>query len=126
MWDKIVFLTTLAGSTCTLRASIGDIMSTVAGESFIIGLLDECARIAGASGHPLAESQVATFRKLLTESGSPLTASMLRDIERGGQTEADHILGDMVDRSRQIGISAPWLSLAYSHLQAYEIRRKAA
>jgi 2-dehydropantoate 2-reductase len=36
---------------------------------------------------------------------------MLRDIERGGPIEADHIVGDL-------------LRIAYAHLKAYEARRK--
>ena len=126
LWDKIVFLSTLAGSTCTMRASIGDIVETVAGEAFITDLLAECARIAEASGHALSELQLTTYGKQLTERGSALMASMLRDVERGGPTEADHILGDMLARAKVKGIDAPTLRIAYSHLQAYAIRRKAA
>lgn len=126
MWDKIVFLSTLAGSTCIFRASIGDTLSTVAGESFITGLLAECARIAAVSGYSVSEAQLAAYRKQLTERGSGLMASMLRDVERGGPTEADHILGDMVVRAQANAVDAPMLRLAYSHLQAYDFRRKAA
>lgn len=126
MWDKIVFLTTLAGATCTLRASVGTILETLAGASFINGLLTECATIAEASGHALGEAQLRAFRDQLNEKGSALMASMLRDVEKGGPTEADHILGDMVQRAQAKGVDAPLLRLAYSHLQAYDLRRKAA
>jgi 2-dehydropantoate 2-reductase len=125
MWDKIVFLSTLAGATCTLRASIGHILDTVAGEAFINGLLAECARVAAASGHAVAETQLTTYRTQLTEKGSGLVASMLRDVEKGGPTEADHILGDMIGRAQAKGADVPLLRLAYSHLQAYDLRRKA-
>jgi 2-dehydropantoate 2-reductase len=124
MWDKIVFLSSLAGATCTLRASIGDILNTVAGGDFINGLLADCARVAQACGHAVAEAQLAGYRKLLTEKGSALVASMLRDVERGGATEADHILGDLVGRAQAKSVDAPWLKLACSHLQAYDLRRK--
>ena len=126
MWDKFVFLSTLAGATCTLRASVGHILDTVAGEAFIDGLLGECARVATASGHAVAETQLTAYRTQLTEKGSGLVASMLRDVEKGGPTEADHILGDMVGRAQAKGLDASLLRLAYSHLQAYDLRRKAA
>jgi 2-dehydropantoate 2-reductase len=126
MWDKIVFLTTLAGATCLMRASVGTILQTVAGERFISGLLAECVAIAVRSGHGLADAQLAAFRAQLTEKGSALMASMLRDVEKGGPTEADHILGDMVARAQANGVEAPLLQLAYSHLQAYALRRQAA
>lgn len=125
MWDKFVFLTTLAGSTCTMRASVGTILETTAGEAFINNLLSECAKIAEVSGHALAEAQLAAFRGQLNEKGSALMASMLRDVEKGGATEAGYILGDMVRRAQATGVDAPLLKLAYSHLQAYDLRRKA-
>ena len=126
MWDKIVFLSTLAGATCTMRASIGDILNTLAGEELITGLFAECAETAAACGHAVSEMQLATYRKQLTEPGSGLMASMLRDVERGAETEAEHILGDLVGRAQTKGVATPLLRLAYSHLQAYAARRKAA
>ena len=123
MWDKIVFLSTLAGATCMMRASIGDIMHTLAGESLINALLAECAEIARASGHVLDAGQLSAYHAQLTDPGSALMASMLRDVERGGPTEADHILGDMVTRANALSVDVPQLKLAYSHLQAYDRRR---
>ena len=35
---------------------------------------------------------------MLTAAGSPISASMLKDIERGGAVEADHVLGDLIAR----------------------------
>ncbi len=125
MWDKVVFLATLAGATCLMRASIGVIMGTLAGEGFINGLLDECAAIAAANGRKLADTQLTVFRNMLTDRNSSLVASMLRDVEAGKPTEADHILGDMVAWGESKQIAAPQLRLAYSHLQAYERRRQA-
>jgi 2-dehydropantoate 2-reductase len=51
---------------------------------------------------------------------------MLRDVERGGRTEAEHVLGDLVRRAERHKISTPMLRVAYTHLQAYELRRKKA
>ena len=57
--------------------------------------------------------------------GAGLTASMLRDLESGGLVEADHIVGDLLTRARRRGVAAPLLTLAYTHLKAYELRRAA-
>ena len=123
MWDKFIFLSALAGATCTMRSSIGDILDTHSGETFIVGLLDECVAVAAKHDHTPSPDQLAAYRSHLTPRGSTSTASMLRDIERGGPTEADHILGDMVRRAEIHGVDTPLLKLAYSHLQAYEIHR---
>ena len=67
MWDKFVFLTTLAAATCTLRASVGDILRTVAGGQFIDGLFDECLSVAAACGHRRSVRR----RRPLTANSSP-------------------------------------------------------
>jgi len=124
MWDKFLFLTSLAGATCTMRANIGEILSTIAGEVFIVGLLKECESVSVANHRIPNHEQLMIYRNQLTEQGSSYTASMLRDIERGGSTEADHVIGDMVRRAHASGVSVPLLELAYSHLQAYELTRQ--
>lgn len=123
MWDKFIFLSTLAGATCIMRSSIGDILDTHSGEIFIVGLLDECIAVAAKYDHTPNPDQLAAYRSQLVARGSTSTASMLRDIERGRPTEANHILGDMVRRAEMYGVDTPLLKLAYSHLQAYEIHR---
>ncbi|MGH8757658.1 MAG: ketopantoate reductase C-terminal domain-containing protein, partial [Burkholderiales bacterium] len=66
---------------------------------------------------------MAWARKVLIERGSVMAASMLRDIERNGKTEADHIIGDMLRRAHEHKLQTPLLRLAYCHLQAYEARQ---
>ncbi|MFA5985112.1 MAG: ketopantoate reductase family protein [Methylococcaceae bacterium] len=123
MWDKFIFLCALAGATCTMRCSVGEILQTHSGKGFIIGLLDECLAIAKAFGHTPSPEQLTAYQNQLSLPGSTTTASMLRDIEQKRKTEADHILGDMLRRAEKQGIDTPLLNIAYSHLQAYEIRR---
>jgi 2-dehydropantoate 2-reductase len=50
-------------------------------------------------------------------------ASMLRDIERGAPTEADHVIGDLIRRAGAQLPKAALLRIAYKHLKAYEARR---
>ncbi len=126
MWEKFVFLATLASATCTMRANVGVVLATCAGEPFITGLLGECEQVATASGHPASMEKIAVYRDQLGDRGSIAVASMLNDITRGGPTEADHILGDLVARADGMGIAVPLLKLAYSHLQAYELVRQRA
>ncbi len=124
MWDKLIFITTLAGATCTMRANVGEILNTLSGEAFIIGLLEECQKVAASNHRAPDPAQILVYRNQLTDRNSKLMASMLRDIERNGPTEADHIVGDMVRRADASAISIPILDLAYSHLQAYDQARK--
>ena len=53
------------------------------------------------------------------------SASMMRDMEAGNRVEADHIVGWMLERARRHGIDDTVLSMAFTHLKAYEKRRAA-
>ncbi|MGX4771777.1 2-dehydropantoate 2-reductase [Bradyrhizobium guangdongense] len=123
MWEKFVQLSTLAGITCLMRASIGDILAVPNGEQSIFRLFAECCAIATACGFEPRAPFIEFDRKLFTTLDSPLKASMLRDIERGSITEAEHILGDMANRARKLGIETPLLDLARAHVAAYEVGR---
>lgn len=126
MWEKFVQLSTLAGITCLMRASIGDILAVPNGEESIFRLFAECCAVATASGFEPRAPFIEFDRKLFTTLDSPLKASMLRDIERGSITEAEHILGDMANRARTLGIDTPLLDLARAHVAAYEVGRQRA
>jgi 2-dehydropantoate 2-reductase len=106
-----------------MRASIGDILAAPGGREAMFALFDECCAIATASGFPPRPAFIEFDRTLITTVGSPLKWSMLRDIERGSVTEGEHILGDMVARARALGVAAPILNLARTHVAAYEIGR---
>lgn len=120
LWEKFVFLATLAGMTCLMRASVGAIMRADDGETLMRDMLEECRRIAAAAGHPPRADTMARYAGLLTERGSSFAASMLRDVERGGPTEGEHIVGDMLQRGRTLGMATPLLRTALCSLQAYE------
>ncbi len=92
----------------------------------MLALIDECVRIAEAEGHRPAADRVAATRRMLTQPGSAFTASMLRDMEAGGPTEADHVIGDLVRRGAAHGLETPMLAVAWINLQAYEAGRVGA
>ncbi|PKH71454.1 2-dehydropantoate 2-reductase [Stenotrophomonas sp. Betaine-02u-21] len=122
-WVKYTFLTALAAATCLRRADIGTIMGSEGGEDFLRALYAECVAVAEASGEPIPASAQETALAALTQPGSALKASMLRDLEAGQQVEADHIVGDMLARARGFGQDAPLLAQAFGSLQAYQTQR---
>lgn len=122
MWEKWVFLATLAGVTCLMRAAIGDIVAAD-GLDAITGLLAEAQSVANAAGHAARPEVLDKYRLLLVAPGSTLAASMLRDVEKGGPAEGDHVLGDLLARGRTAGLELPLLTLATTHLKAFAARR---
>ena len=123
MWEKWVFLASLAASTSTMRAAVGPILAAPGGRDFILGILDECSAVATAEGYPPAGPFSERAKGMLTAEGSQLTASMFRDIKAGAKVEADHVIGDLIARGDAAKVPVPKLKIAYTHLKAYENQR---
>lgn len=122
MWEKWAFLASFAGVTCLTRAAIGDIIAS-GGLGLIEEMADECYQIATDAGSPPREENWEWMLGHLTDPESRMTASMLADLERGGPTEVEHIIGDMLAR-RQSGKtdSRSALETAYIAIRAAERR----
>jgi 2-dehydropantoate 2-reductase len=124
LWEKFVGLATLAAITCLMRASVGDILHSDDGAALIAAAYAACEATARAAGQAPRDAAMAPFRALLADRASPMTASMLRDLEAGGRTEGAHIVGDMLQRARAAGVEPGPLRHAWCHLQAAEWRRE--
>lgn len=123
MYEKWVFLATLAGSTSLMRAPAGHITGAPGGTDFIRGLRAEIASVAEAAGHAPRPEFLERTSGLLFAPGSPITASMARDIKSNARIEADQIIGDLIERaetSTKGALSVPLLRIVYTHLKAYE------
>lgn len=126
MWEKWVFIASIAGLTSLMRGSIGDVVAA-GGQDVALALFDECAAIAAHNGFTVRPGAIERGHAFMTAAGSPITASMYKDLARGGAVEADHILGDLLSRAPQPAPAVPSvLRVAYVHLKAYEVQRARA
>jgi 2-dehydropantoate 2-reductase len=123
MWEKWVFLASLAAATCLMRAPVGVILASPGGKDFLLGMLDESSAIATAEGYAPRAPFLERTRGMFTAEGSPMTASMFRDIKVGAKVEADHVVGDLMARGDAAKVPVPKLRTAYTHLKAYEKQR---
>ena len=122
MWEKFVMITAMAGMNCLLRGTVGEIAASDDGVALMTAALAECHSVAAAAGFAPRPQAHERVEAMLTERGSINSASMRQDLEAGGRTEADAILGDMLRRARGFGIATPLLRAAYCHLQVHENR----
>ena len=122
MWEKLVHLSTAAAMTCLMRANVGEIVRTPEGRDIFLEQLRTSAAIAAANGHKPGDAFMRAWEQTFSQPDSLYATSMLRDIERGGRTEADHILGFMLNKAREAGIACHTLRLAYTHIKAFEQR----
>jgi 2-dehydropantoate 2-reductase len=120
MWEKWVFIAVGAAITCLMRGLIGDIVAGGA-SAFALQLLEECSTVSSSHGFTPRDNFLEKNRAFFTAAGSPLAASMFRDLESGARIEADHMIGDMIRRAGEIPV--PLLRVAYAHMKVYEARR---
>ena len=126
MWEKVVFLSALAANTVLHRANVREIMAAPGGRESMERTLAANIEIATREGHAPRAQSIERARARLTDPEGLWSASMLRDLEGGGAVEGDHIIGWMLERARKHGIDDMILSIAYTHLKAYEARRAAS
>lgn len=125
LWLKLVHLATVAGMTCLMRGSVGEIAGTPDGTRLLNAFFDRNLEIATREGHAPAPEFIAEFRALFADREAKYSASMARDLERGAPIEADHILGFMLERCRRHGLDDTLHAIAYTHCKTYERRRAA-
>ena len=121
MWEKWVFIATGAAITSLMRSTVGDI-TAAGGTPLVHALVTECAAIAARAGFPPSADCIERAKTTFTTPGSTLTASMYRDIERGGRTEGQHLLGDLLRRGENPE-AYPVLRTANIHVATHEVRR---
>lgn len=126
MWEKFVFVAALAALTSLMRASMGVVLQTEHGRALADEMLATCRETAQRAGFAPDATRLAAMSEAMLCAGSSLKASMLRDIERGDATEAEHLVGHMSRLAGQHGVDGKLLRVALSHLQSYEIQRQRA
>ena len=123
LWQKWWILASLSSICILTRGTIGQANAAPHGIDLIDAVVAEAVAIAERNGYPADPGMLADHRKRLTETGSRLTTSMYRDMLKGAPVEADHILGDLLERVG--GVPAPLLTAAYVQLKVYEASRTA-
>ncbi len=125
LWEKVVFLSALAATTTLFRGNVREIMAAPGGREAMERALAANVEIARAEGHAPRDVAIDRAKQRLTDPEGLWSASMLRDLEGGGQVEAEHVVGYMLGLARKHKVDDTILSLAHTHLKTYEARRAA-
>jgi 2-dehydropantoate 2-reductase len=126
-WSKLAFVTSMMGLQAITRRFLHELMLSADGAALVRSICGEVAAVAAASGSRLAdlpgmlpvrtiaEGDIGTAEKLLHDEGEKLVAagatsrrtSLFRAAEAGKRTELDGILGELVRRGAEAGLSLP-------------------
>jgi 2-dehydropantoate 2-reductase len=118
LWQKFVFIASLA-TVCGLgRSSIGPVRSAAQGEEFIATAVGEVVAVARARGVQLPADQAARTVAMIQGLPSQMRPSFLSDLERGGPTELDALMGAVSRMGHAVGVPTPVHSAATAALAA--------
>jgi 2-dehydropantoate 2-reductase len=130
LWEKFAGLAALAAMTCLMRGTVGDILGSDDGAALFGRSCAAClgaASAASAAGPAPRATALGALRALWPDPASKTTASILRDLQAGGRTEAAHVVGDMRRRVRAAAIDdAGGLAAAGCPLQLAARQRRGA
>ena len=117
LWRKYVLIGTTAASTVLFQKSLGEINCTRYGKSIIKKIHEQCRNIVLSKGYDIGIEATDYNLKLITDKGSLLKASMLRDFESGKKTECEHILGYLIELAKKNKVQCDLIKAAYTRIQ---------
>lgn len=123
LWEKWAFIASAGIVTCLFDNTVGRIQEA-GGLRYIEAAITETEAIANAAGHPPGAAAHRQSIDILAEPGSPFTSSLFRDLAAGKANEAEHILGDLANRARELSVTTPLLDLTLVRVRAAELSRQ--
>jgi 2-dehydropantoate 2-reductase len=122
LWQKFIFLTAMAGTTASLRSSIGPIVADAELRGFFRALMEEAFAVGKAKGISLDPAYVDERMNFVTSKVEPgMKASMAHDLERGNRIELDWLAGKVRALGKQFGIPTPASDTVYTVLKLHRM-----
>jgi 2-dehydropantoate 2-reductase len=119
IWEKFIFLASVAGFTGATRLPIGPLWA----DRFIRGqFLDGCREIeaiARAEGVRVAPDRIEQITFYVGTLPGTVRSSLLIDLSQGKKIEVEALLGSVVRRAANAGVPAPIMSTLYAVLKPF-------
>jgi 2-dehydropantoate 2-reductase len=123
IWEKFIFLVSLAGFTGAARLPIGAIWEDAACRGMFLEGCREVERLARAEGVPVAENVIARIAEYVAALPGSMRSSLLIDLSQGKRIEVEALQGAVVRRAQHAGVAAPIMSTLYAVLKPWAIPR---
>ncbi len=107
IWEKFVFLASMAGATTTMRSTIGPIRANPQTRAFLRDLMREAVAVGRARGVSLAEDFADQRLAFMDGLPAEMTSSMHHDFEHGNKLEVPWLSGGVVALGRESGVPTP-------------------
>lgn len=117
IWEKFVFISTIASLTSYLDKCIGEILANNDHRKLLYALLNEIVSVAGSGGIILPENIIPLTISKVEKLPFETTSSMHSDFKSGSRTEHESITGYVVNLAQQNKIQCPNYLRIYSSLK---------
>lgn len=119
IWEKFIYLVSLAGFTGATRLPIGPLWS----DPFIrTQFLDGCREVeavARAEGVNVASDRIQQIEAFVAGIPGTMRSSLLIDLSQGKKIEVEALQGSVVRRAARAGVAAPIMSTLYAVLKPF-------
>ncbi len=122
LWAKWAFIAASGIDCCLFRSPAGPVI-VAGGAPAVRAISAETEAVAAAAGHPVPADAHARTESVLLDPDSAMTSSLYRDLVAGLPHEAEHILGDLASRARDLGVATPLLDLTLVQVRADAVQR---
>ena len=119
IWEKFIFLVSLAGFTGATRLPIGPVWADAfIREQFLNGCR-EIESVARAEGVPVAVDRIQQIEHYVASIPGTMRSSLLIDLSQGKKIEVEALQGSVVRRAARLGIPVPIMTTLYAVLKPY-------
>lgn len=120
VWEKFVFISSLASATSYLNQNIGEILESASGRNLYVSLLNEITMIAAVKGLNLPNDIVMQTIIKLEKSPRDATSSMHRDVLAGRKIELSSLTAFVVNEGLKYEIDTPTYQMVLDKLAKHE------
>jgi 2-dehydropantoate 2-reductase len=119
IWEKFIFLVSLAAFTGASRLPIGPLWADPAIRERFLDGCREIERLARAEGVPVAPDVVDRISAYVGGIPGTMRSSLLIDLSQGKRIEVEELLGSVVRRAARAGVPVPITSTLYAVLKPW-------
>jgi 2-dehydropantoate 2-reductase len=119
IWEKFIFLVSLAGFTGGARLPIGPVWGDPFVRAQFLEGCREVERLARAEGVPVAADIIDRITAYVDGIPGAMRSSLLIDLSQGKPIEVEALQGSVVRRARQAGVPVPIMSTLYALLKPW-------
>jgi len=119
IWEKFIFLVTLAGFTGASRLPIGPLWADAAIRAQFLEGCREVERVARAEGVQVPADVVDRISRYISGIPGTMRSSLLIDLSQGKRIEVEALQGSIVRRAGAAEVAAPIMSTLYALLKPF-------